>query len=108
MNLRLQHKITLSHLMIVTVPMILMAFIFYGKIYDMIVAETIRNQQNTSTQTGPELNALMEQIVQASISAEDTNFYTSIFQHSDSSDWKSFFHQDAGQEYISNNQKLID
>lgn len=107
MNLKLQHKITLSHLMIVIVPMILMAFIFYGKIYDMIVAETIRNQQNTSTQTGPELNALMEKIVQAGISAENTDFYTSIFHNSDSSDWKYFFNQEAGQEYLSNNQELI-
>lgn len=107
MNLKIRSKITLSHLLIVIVPMILMAFIFYNKIYDMIVAETIRNQQNISTQTGPELNNLMIEIAQAGISAKNPGFYLSILQNSDSSDWESFFDRDAGQEYLSNNRTLM-
>ena len=44
-NLRLQTKLTITHLVIVTIPMAAIMLIFFTRIYDMIVSDTIRNEQ---------------------------------------------------------------
>lgn len=52
-NLRLQTKFTITHSVIVIIPMIVLGIFFYTQLYDMIVADTIRKEQNTATDTAP-------------------------------------------------------
>ena len=51
LNLHLQTKLLLTYLIIISIPMILIAVFLYGKVYDMIVADTIRNEQQESSKT---------------------------------------------------------
>ena len=43
-NLKLQTKFTITHLVIATIPMIVLVIFFYTKLYDMIIADTIRTE----------------------------------------------------------------
>ena len=43
-NLRLQTKLTITHLVIVTIPMVAIPVLFFTQLYDMIVADTVRKE----------------------------------------------------------------
>ena len=53
-DMKLSYKFTLVLLLTATVPVVMMACFFYGKLYDMVVSYTIRQEQDTSAQTAPE------------------------------------------------------
>ena len=46
-DMKLESKFTLVLLLTATVPVIMMACFFYGKLYDMVVSYTIRQEQDT-------------------------------------------------------------
>ena len=52
-DMKLSYKFTLVLLLTATVPVVMMACFFYGKLYDMVVSYTIRQEQDTSAQTAP-------------------------------------------------------
>ena len=47
-DMKLASKLTLVLMITVTVPVIMMACFFYGKLYDMVVSYTIRQEQDIS------------------------------------------------------------
>ena len=48
LNLNLQTKFTIALISIVVVPACLTAFLFYGRLYSMVVSNTIRQEQDAS------------------------------------------------------------
>ena len=62
--MQLQSKLLITYLIIISFPMILGASFLYGKVYDMVVADTIRKQQEETSKTAPiidnELDKLLE------------------------------------------------
>ncbi len=64
-NLRLQTKLTITHLVIVTIPMVTIMVLFFTQIYDMIVSDTIRNEQEAAVQTAPLIEAKVSDILSA-------------------------------------------
>ena len=77
-NLKLQTKFTITHLVIATIPMIVLAIFFYTKLYDMIIADTIRTEQNASTQTAPLIEDAVSRILRLHDQITGEEFYHQI------------------------------
>lgn len=77
-KLKLQTKFTLTHLVIATIPMIVLAVFFYTKLYDMIIADNIRTEQNASTQTAPLIEDAVSGILQFHDQLTSEEFYHQI------------------------------
>lgn len=90
LNLRLQTKFTITHLVIAAIPLILMIIFFYGKLYDMIVADTIRHQQDASAQTGPQLEELMDRITKACQTVQNTETYRHMLKQNSADDMDQY------------------
>lgn len=69
-NRRLQTKFTITHLVITTIPMLVMFFFFHGKLYDMVLADTIRTEQTASAGTMPQIDDLINKILRVQKSLE--------------------------------------
>lgn len=52
-NMKLQSKFTVALMLAVTVPVLMLGLFFYGRLYDMIVSDTIRQEQDASAKTAP-------------------------------------------------------
>ena len=62
-NLRLQTKLTITHLVIVTIPMVAIPVLFFTQLYDMIVADTVRKEQEAAIQTAPMIEETVADIL---------------------------------------------
>lgn len=63
-DLRLQTKFTITHLVITTLPMVLVFLFFYGRLYNMVVADTIRTEQTVSSRTTPLIEQSVDQVLE--------------------------------------------
>ena len=63
LNLRLQTKFTIALISIVVLPAFLTVFLFYGKLYNMVVSNTIRQEQDASAKTAPLIERTMDTIL---------------------------------------------
>lgn len=77
-NLRLQSKLTVTHLVIVIVPMIVLGIFFYTNLYNMIVSDTIRKEQSASTQTVPLIEDSVDEMLAAHKQITNQEFYQLI------------------------------
>lgn len=74
-QLKLQTKFTISHLVIATIPMVVLAAFFYTRLYDMIVSDTIRTEQNASAQTAPLIEELVGEVLNVHSQIMNMDFY---------------------------------
>lgn len=74
-NLRLQTKLTVTHLVIVTVPMAAITVLFVTQLYDMIVSDTVRNEQEAAIQTAPLIEDAVLNILDAHERLVNHEFY---------------------------------
>ncbi len=77
-NLRLQTKLTITHLVIVTLPMAAIMLFFFFRIYGMVVSDTVRNEQETAIQTAPLIEASVSDILSAHSRLTEHNFYQKL------------------------------
>lgn len=77
-NLHLQSKLTITHLVLVVLPMLVLGIFFYTSMYDMIVSDTIRKEQSASIQTAPLIEETVNEILDAHRSITDLEFYRII------------------------------
>ncbi len=83
-NMMLQTKFTITHLLITTIPMLVMFLFFYGKLYDMVLAYTVRSEQTASAMTIPQINGLIDTILTAQNGLEAHPYYRKLFHSTDS------------------------
>lgn len=81
-DLRLQTKFTITHLVITTLPMLLLFLFFSGKLYDMVVADTIRTEQTVSARTTPMIEEIVDSVLDAHRALQALPFYREILQNS--------------------------
>ncbi|MEY8356069.1 sensor histidine kinase [Lachnospiraceae bacterium 54-53] len=79
-SMMLQTKFTITHLVITTIPMLVMFFFFQGKLYDMVLADTIRTEQTASAMTMPRIDQLIDRVLDAQKSLEEHPCYKSLFR----------------------------
>lgn len=79
-NLRLQSKLTFTHLILVILPMIVLSIFFYARLYNMIVADTVSKEQSVSTLTAPLIEDLVNEILDAHLTIKNLPFYRTLTQ----------------------------
>ncbi len=77
-GLRIQTKLTLSHLVIVLIPMLVVGVFFYTRLYSMIVTSTIRNEQELASQTVPLIENVIDEVRDSHTSLRESAFYTAL------------------------------
>jgi len=74
-NKKLHTKFAVTHLFITTVPMAFLSFFFHGKLYDMVLADTLRREQSASAMIIPQINSLTNQIIDIQKQLDGHPFY---------------------------------
>ena len=78
-NMLLQSKLLATYLIIISIPMFLVASFLYGKVYDMVVADTIRKQQEETSKTAPYIDDKINQLLGDYTKIEEHPFVSKIF-----------------------------
>jgi len=79
LNLRLQTKFTIALVSIVVLPAFLTVFLFYGKLYNMVVSNTIRQEQDASAKTAPLIERTMDTILATTRNITGQTFFQELF-----------------------------
>lgn len=79
LNLSLQTKFTIALISIVIVPAFLTVFLFYGRLYSMVVSNTIRQEQDASAKTAPLIERTMDTILATTRNITGQNFFQELF-----------------------------
>ena len=80
-NLKLQSKFTLALTLIVVIPAILVAVFFYSQLYDMVVSNTIRKEQEISSKTAPLIEETVSRVTDAYEELASLSFFKTIFHN---------------------------
>lgn len=80
-NLKLQSKFTLALTLIVVIPAILVAVFFYSQLYDMVVSNTIRKEQEISSKTAPLIEETVIRVTDAYEELASLAFFKTIFHN---------------------------
>ena len=107
-DMKLESKFTLVLLLTATVPVIMMTCFFYGKLYDMVVSYTIRQEQDTSAQTAPYIEDLVQQIIDAHDGITDQEFFQILFHQPVNSPFQMFLDTNDAQYFHEYVENLID
>lgn len=107
-DMKLSYKFTLVLLLTATVPVVMMACFFYGKLYDMVVSYTIRQEQDTSAQTAPYIEDLVQQIIDAHDGITDQEFFQILFHQPVNSPFQMFLDTNDAQYFHEYVENLID
>ena len=79
LNLSLQAKFTIALISIVVLPAFLTVFLFYGKLYNMVVSNTIRQEQDASAKTAPLIERTMDTILATTRNITGQTFFQELF-----------------------------
>ena len=79
MNLSLQTKFTIALMSIVILPAFLTVFLFYGRLYNMVVSNTIRQEQDASAKTAPLIERTMDTVLSTTRNITGQNFFQELF-----------------------------
>ena len=79
LNLRLQTKFTIALISIVVLPAFLTVFLFYGMLYNMVVSNTIRQEQDASAKTAPLIERTMDTILATTRNITGQTFFQELF-----------------------------
>lgn len=78
-DMRLQSKITIVLMVVVTIPVLMLGIFFYSRLYDMVVSYTIRQEQDASAKTSPVIEETVQQILDAYGTLSSLPFYDEAF-----------------------------
>lgn len=106
-DMKLASKFTLVLMITVTVPVIMMACFFYGKLYDMVVSYTIRQEQDISAKTAPIVEDLVQQVIDAHDRITDQDFFQTLFHQPVNSPFRMFENTEEIQEFQKYTKSLI-
>lgn len=106
-DMKLASKFTLVLMITVTVPVIMMACFFYGKLYDMVVSYTIRQEQDISAKTAPIVEDLVQQVIDAHDRITDQDFFQTLFHQPVNSPFRMFENTKEIQEFQEYTKSLI-
>ena len=79
LNLSLQTKFAIALISIVVLPAFLTVFLFYGRLYNMVVSNTIRQEQDASAKTAPLIERTMDTILATTRNITGQNFFQELF-----------------------------
>lgn len=107
-NLKLQSKFTLALTLIVVIPAILVAVFFYSQLYDMVVSNTIRKEQEISSKTAPLIEETISQITDTYDEFASLPFFKTLFHNPVSTPLGSLAHTADAEEFRSQAAAITD
>ena len=76
----LQTKFTIALMTLILVPAIFVGVFFYSRLYDMVVADTIRKEQDISARTAPLIENTVNSVLNAAQAVSSLSFYRTLFE----------------------------
>lgn len=107
-NLRLQTKLTITHLVIVTIPMVVIMFFFFTRFYNMLVSDTIRDEQESAIQTAPVIEAKVSDILSAHEKLTEHEFYKKLLNPARTESLETLAVSREAADFQTEIQKLMD
>lgn len=78
-DMKLQKKFTFALMLAVTVPVLMFGFLFYSRLYDMVVSYTIQQEQDASAKTSPIIEETVQSVVDTSDQLSRLPFFETLF-----------------------------
>ena len=78
-DMNLQSKFTIVLSIAVTIPVLIVGIFFYTRLYDMVVSDTIRKEQDASSEAAPLIEARIQKILDAYEEITELGFYETLF-----------------------------
>ena len=107
-NLRLQTKLTITHLVIVTIPMVAIPVLFFTQLYDMIVADTVRKEQEAAIQTAPMIEETVADILAVHGQLTEHKFYSRLVNPARTEDLENFADSKEAEEFRTEAESLAE
>ena len=107
-DLKLQSKFTLALTLIVVIPAILVAVFFYSQLYDMVVSNTIRKEQEISSKTAPLIEETVSQVTDAYDEFASLPFFKTLFHNPVSTPLGNLTHTSDAEEFRSQAAAITD
>lgn len=107
-DLKLQTKITIVLMIAVTVPALMIAILFYGRFYNMVISDTIRQEQDASAQTAPLIENNIQKILDTYKQITELDFYKTLFHKPVNSPSQFFLAPAEAREFCEKTAYLID
>ncbi len=79
-KLNIQKKLSIIVVTAVTVPLLLIITIFSGRLSNMITSDTIRQEQDSASQTAPLVEDMVQDLLDACASIQNSDAYQYIFE----------------------------
>ena len=79
-KLNIQKKLSIIVVTAVTIPMLLIIVIFSGRLFNMITSDTIRQEQNSASQTAPLVEDMVQDLLNTNASIRASEAYRYIFE----------------------------
>ena len=107
-DMSLQSKFTIVLVIAVTIPVLTVGIFFYSRLYDMVIADTIRREQDASAKTAPLIEEEVQQILDAYTEITDLPFFQKIFHQPVNSPSSLLLNNTETYEFHNAVQSLID
>lgn len=79
LDMKLQSKFLIMHLILILVPTIIISVLFYGKLYNIIITNTIYTEQNYTEQTAGSVELMLSQITHRMDTVLNTDLIKDLF-----------------------------
>lgn len=98
-NLRLQTKLTITHLVIVSIPMIAIPLLFFSQLYDMYVADSVRQEQEAAIQTAPLIEETVSEVLSVHSQLMEHEFYNKLVSPARTEDMETLVDSDEAGDF---------
>lgn len=108
LNMRLQSKFMVTHIVLIIIPTIVLAYFIYGQLYDIIVSETIRQEQTFSKQSSSTIDTTMDQVDTVTSSVLSNSYLSELFNTGDSIKLQQLINSNQTKDFYTFIDSLID
>lgn len=95
-SLHLQTKILICIVVAAMLPLFTIAVLFYGRFYDMVISDTVQDEQQLTASLIPKIESEINAINNAMTQIEESRLYAELFNSAGVSNINSIFTSDAG------------
>ena len=106
-GMKIQTKLTLIILIAVMIPIVIVSAVFAGRLYDMVISETIRQEQNLIPEMVDEIDGLHEQLRAAKDKISREPLYEQLFSREITEGWDEITASDEMRSFVRCAQGII-
>ena len=107
-NSGIQIKLTICVIVAAAIPALAIGVMFSGRLYSMVISDTIKDQQLESDAVAPQISDAISEITDAAATLCDDKYYKSLFFATVERDYVSLAQTDAAASFSDTVQDVID